>query len=221
MFKMQFMMRLVSEDDFMNIRTWVCVVDTTAGKLKKHVEQLPDLKDVFSLQGELKIKECQLFCDTHGNKEETDTPLKMGQSNRYATFKQVITTEDNRHFSRELQVRIDDSHHNDYDLHINLDLIDKYKEAHVKKEHELGEFHLKFVKPYSGGMFSVSMNVPGKGMRLPVVCLIDKEDMKYHKKHQEYLKKFREGKLSNEDRLEFENIFHSYSKIIQKRKERE
>lgn len=211
------MMRLASEDDSMDMRTWICVVDTIAGKLKKHVEILPDLKAVFSLQNELKIKETQLLLDTQGNKEETYIPLKMGQNNDYAIFKQLITTEDDQHFSRKLQVRIDDTHHNDLPLHINLNLLDRYEEAHWNEEHELGEFHVKYVKPYSGGMFSVSMNTVGRGIRVPVICLINDEDYNYHKKEQEFLKKTREGKLSKEDVMDYETVFHSYSETIRDR----
>lgn len=200
------------------MKTYVTILDTTDGhnELKK---LLPDLKDVFELKEELKIKEIELVLDPHGKEYEAYYPIQKSKCVRYGTIKQLVTTDDDKHFSRELIIRIDDTHHNNYDLHINLNLIDRYIDAaDWTKTHELGEYHLKYVKPLTEGMLYVSMRIPGKALMLPVVCLVDIDDLEYHKKQQEFFRKLRDGKLSVEDELEFEKVFNSYSKIIRKRK---
>lgn len=197
-------------------RTYIHILDTTGGH-KELKNALSDLKDSFSLT-ELKTKAVELVLDTHGKKHETYYPILQNKITFYGTIKQLVTTEDNKHFSRELQIRVDDTHHNDYDLHINITLIDRYVEANKTRKQDLGEFHVKHIQPSSGGMFSVSMIMPGRTITLPVVCFIDGEDLEFHKKQQDFLRKLKKGKLSKEDELEFETAFDSYSKTIRRRK---
>lgn len=197
--------------------TQINILDTDRKEIKELRRELPDLKDVFSLK-ELKVKDTNLYVDWHDKKDEKYYPIIAGKNNLYATIKLLVTTKDNKHFCRELQIRVDDTHHNDSNLHINLNLRDRYIEINKKEEIKLGEFHTKDIRPQPHGIHYVGMSMPGKCIILPVICFIDNADLNYHKEQEKFFNKLKAGKLTKEDEVNFKKIFDTYSKALQKRK---
>ena len=120
---------------------------------------------------------------------------------------------DGRKFKRELNVRIDDTHHNDTNTHLNIDAITSSINKHDNHKKLLGEFHFVNISPIAYAIY-ITMVWPGKILHQPIVIFPSKIDKNYHEAERVYLEKLKEANITENEKIKFKQIFDDYVKYI-------
>ncbi len=135
-------------------------------------------------------------------------------------LKAHVKTKEGRNFMLQLQCRFDDTGHQGYDLHLNvdLDLYDEDKENKIFKPNPLKGFISHHVGLYPlPRTFRLSLNVGGHCIVAPVAYYPTDEDFEHIRIWKDFITKHAAKSMTEEAEIAFKESFRNYSVSIRKR----
>lgn len=172
----------------------------------------PSLKEAFPFINSVKIKSMKFFSEF--NDELKYIPLEIGKCSVCGVVGQRIISEEGTEFIRKVNIRYDDTRHDETKTHLNLDLLTIYPNANKNKKHHLKQTHLLNIKNKGIQTIHVLLQIPGSSVRRSVVVLPTLQDKKYHQKQNKFLDKLKSKKLTQKDEITFRKESDAYSNYI-------
>ncbi|MBW2988796.1 hypothetical protein KY358_00600 [Candidatus Woesearchaeota archaeon] len=190
------------------ILTFVSIISTP--KLKEESFTFPQLKNVFPHIQNINVKELVLYSKFE---EGRYIVFPNDTSSLCDVLEQKITLEDGRQFFRNVDIRYDDTKH-DNTTHYNVYLKTSYPEANKKKLHNLEKCHNIRIQENECQALHIIISSCGKSIRRTIVFLPRSIDKEYYEKQTEFFRKVKEGKLTKSEENKFKKQFDLYSDYL-------
>lgn len=163
-----------------------------------------------------KVWKIWVFVEPKDLEYETYSKAKPNKITFLSVIKAEIITKEGRHFSRKLQIRIDDTKHDGTYIHINLDFTDKDLDSGRSVAYPLKKLHFTSLEPNKPRFFFINMWSVCSNASLRF-GFFPREDMEHHKKQREFFNKIKKRELTIEDEKAYQIEFDAYVESLKKR----
>ncbi|MBI3027144.1 hypothetical protein HYY70_03445 [Candidatus Woesearchaeota archaeon] len=190
-------------------KTFVAVYFVPSGKKERFA--FPDLNEIFQGVRIGKLTHKRFFSKFD---EEKYLEVYPNERKLFGVVKQELISDEEKEFTREVNIRYDGSKHDNTETHLNLDLITRYTQANEKQKHFLKETHQLFLKNKGIQALHILLSTPGSSVQRTVVFLPTLKDRTYHEKQNIFLQKLKSKRLNAQDEANFKKEVKSYAKYI-------